>query len=105
LADLAVVWDEGAAPPLCPLYGMEPKDAKHLLINCVFTREIYWLIWLWFGMRGSVCTCPPSQEPADWLECNAATANTGDGRKVAGILLYCWWNITPLLLVEHVERA
>jgi hypothetical protein len=46
--------------PLCPLCGMEPEDAKHLLINCVFTREIYRLIWLWFGMRGQCLHCAPS---------------------------------------------
>jgi hypothetical protein len=86
--------------PVCPLCGMEPEDAKYLLINCVFTREIYRLICVWFGMRGSTSTCLPSQEPADWLECNVATASTGDGRKVAGILLYCWWNVWK----EHNKR-
>jgi hypothetical protein len=27
--------------PLCPLCGREPEDAKHLLINCDFTKEIF----------------------------------------------------------------
>jgi hypothetical protein len=27
--------------PLCPLCNLEPEDAKYLLINCVFTKEVY----------------------------------------------------------------
>jgi hypothetical protein len=32
--------------PLYLLCNLEPEDAKHLLINCIFTREFYRLIWL-----------------------------------------------------------
>jgi hypothetical protein len=56
---------------LCPLYNAEAEDAKHLLINCVFTKEVFRLIWKWFGLRGNASPCSPSHGPAEWLESNA----------------------------------
>jgi hypothetical protein len=79
--------------PNCPLYDAEPEDAKHLLINCAFTKEVYRFIWLWFGLRGIALPCFPRQGPAKWLEINASRASVGNVRKAADILLYCWWNV------------
>jgi hypothetical protein len=78
-----------AQPPV-PSLQREPEDTKHLLINYDFTKEIYRLIWLWFGLRGIKSSRLPRQEPANWLELNAVRARVGNSRKVAGILLYCW---------------
>jgi hypothetical protein len=74
--------------PLCPLCNAVPENMKHLLINYVFTKEDYRLIWLWFRLKGSATSCLPSQEPADWFEHHVVRSSIGDSRKVAGILLY-----------------
>jgi hypothetical protein len=60
--------------PLCPLCDSGPEDAKHLLINCNFTREVLRLLWSWFHLRGSPSTCSVDQGPAEWLSSNAARA-------------------------------
>jgi hypothetical protein len=46
--------------PLCPLCDSGPEDAKHLLINCNFTREVIRLLWSWFHLQGS-------PRPVQWI--------------------------------------
>jgi hypothetical protein len=48
---------------------------------------------MWFRLKGSASSCLPSQEPADWFEHHVVPSSVGDSRKVAGILLYFWWNV------------
>jgi hypothetical protein len=79
--------------PLCLLCNSEPEDAKHLFIKCIFTKEVYRLIWLWFRIKGNATPCLPCQELAEWFEQNVVWASVGDGRKVARILLYSSWNV------------
>jgi hypothetical protein len=81
--------------PLCPLCDSGPEDAKHLLINCNFTREVLWLLWSWFHLHGSPSTCSVDQGPTEWLSSNAASA-------IGGKSLKNNWSATVLLL-EHVE--
>jgi hypothetical protein len=50
--------------PLCLLCNSEPEDAKHLFIKCIFTKEVYRLIWLWFRIKGNATPCLPCQELA-----------------------------------------
>jgi hypothetical protein len=67
------------------IFDAEPDDAKHLLINCALAKEVYRLIWSWFGLRGNATPCLSNQGPVECLENNATMA--------AGILLYSWWNV------------
>jgi hypothetical protein len=38
--------------PICPLCNQTPEDARHLLINCPFTREVLHLLWSWYVKVG-----------------------------------------------------
>jgi hypothetical protein len=77
----------------CPLCQQAPEDARHLLINCSFTREVIRLLWLWFAMEGSPSTCSQDQCPATWLGSNAQIANPANCKEATRVLLYHWWNM------------
>jgi hypothetical protein len=79
--------------PLCPLCNAFPEDARHLLINCEFAKEVLRLMWNWCHFQGSPSTCPNGQDPASWIAANAARADPANARRATGSLLYCWWNL------------
>jgi hypothetical protein len=51
--------------PLCPLCNSYLEDARHLLINYPFAREVLRYIWSWFHLQGSPSVCLANQEPAN----------------------------------------
>jgi hypothetical protein len=79
--------------PICPLCNLNPEDARHLLINYQFAREVTHLLWSWFQLQGSPSYCSLQQGPTDWLHANAAKANGANLKRATGVLLYCWWNM------------
>jgi hypothetical protein len=50
---------------VCTPCHQAPEDARHLLINCSFSREVLQLLWTWFAMEGSPTLCSQDQDPAD----------------------------------------
>jgi hypothetical protein len=64
--------------PLCPLFHLYPEDARHLLINCSYTREVLRLIWSWLHLGGAPSFCLQDQDLADWLPSNASKAGAGE---------------------------
>jgi hypothetical protein len=78
---------------VCNLCHQAPEDARHLLINCSFSREILRLLWSWFSMEGSPALCSQDQDPANWLSFNAQRASPVCHKEATRILLYHWWNV------------
>jgi hypothetical protein len=79
--------------PSCPLCNSSPEDARHLLINCNFAREVLRLLWPWFDFQGSPTICSMSSDLASWLAANAAMAQPANVRLATEILLYSWRNV------------
>jgi hypothetical protein len=73
---------------VCPLCHLEPEDARHLLINCSFSREVLRLLWSWFQIQGSPSSCPQEQGPADWLCSNVQKAAPSNRKTATRVLLY-----------------
>jgi hypothetical protein len=78
---------------ICPLCRTQPETPQHLLTRCSFKREVLQTIWPWFSFAGSPPQSPHVDRVATWLAHHMAAANGHDTRKVAGILLYFWWNV------------
>jgi hypothetical protein len=78
--------------PICPLCNLAPEDARHLLINCPFTKEVMCFLWSWYGLSWTASTYSSDEDPASWLCSNVTKAMPGNQKKVLGILLYVWWN-------------
>jgi hypothetical protein len=77
----------------CSLCNVCDEDARHLLIECPFTREVLRLIWQWCGFAGTPTQVSPSLSTTDWLSCCTAAAKPRPQCEAMGILLYIWWNV------------
>jgi hypothetical protein len=79
--------------PSCPLCNSNPEDARHLLINCIFAREVHRLVWSWFHFLGMPTNCSTRLDPARWLAASATRVKPANVRLATRILLYSWWNV------------
>jgi hypothetical protein len=74
---------------LCPLCNSSPKDTRHFLTDCNFSKGILHFIWAWFHFHGA----PPldSHGLATWISAAAAAGcGASNLRWSTDVLLYCW---------------
>jgi hypothetical protein len=79
--------------PSYPLCNSNPEDARHLLINCTFAREVHRLVWSWFHFQGTPTNCLTHSDPARRLVASATRAKPANVCLATRILLYSWWNV------------
>jgi hypothetical protein len=80
--------------PSCPLCN-QAQDARHLLINCPFSKEVLRLVQAWYNMAGTASSCSVDEDPASWLCSNVRKGMAGNQVRSVGD--------PPLCVVECVE--
>ena len=72
-------------PPVCPLCSQEPENAEHLLVRCVFMREVWFSVLQQLGLQGF--TPAPDAMATQWWTNLVATIPTKQKRKEANGLV------------------
>jgi hypothetical protein len=75
--------------PSCPLCYQAHEDARHLLINYPFSKEVLRLVWTWYSMAGTASSFSGDEDPASWLCSNARKGMAGNQVKASGSSSMC----------------
>lgn len=82
-------WDNSE---ICPLCGIEPETANHLLMDCAFARQVWSSMWNKLGLHMP----SPSLFPGrllDWWEACRKELVKEQRRNFDGLFIYTAWGI------------
>lgn len=77
--------------PICPLCDQHQESALHLCLNCVYSREVWFLVQNWTEGLVSVPNSETSVE--EWWNRALAGQAKEQRRRKASIMIYTTWNI------------
>ena len=73
-------------PPQCPLCSQDTETGEHLLVQCVFAREVWHTVLQWRGLQG-LTPGPDSTAAQWWTDLAAALPCKKMKKEVSGLVI------------------
>ena len=78
--------------PTCKLCSAKPETPTHLCKDCIFSKQVWALIKIWFGLSVIDVLGENGSLHSYWRRCRMKIDKPRK-RRIDDIMIYFWWNI------------
>jgi len=78
--------------PTCKLCGVESETPTHLCKDCIFSKQVWALVKIWFGLSGVDVVGENGSLHSYWRRCKIKIDKPHKRMFDDIIIIYFWWN-------------